>query len=117
MRRHQNGHVPLVRVLGYQQSLGSLRLSMVVLSLEAVADTASAPKRSPNCFRIVHADFLAQLCKAPALGDDGKVDPEVDANLRQFHKDWYAQPELAFWGGCTPLVGSTSLPLDAQVWG
>jgi hypothetical protein len=64
----------------------------------------------------MHADFLAQLRKAPALGDDGDtVDPVVEANLRAMYKAWYGQKESDFWAGYAQLVGSTSLPLDGQV--
>jgi hypothetical protein len=61
--------------------------------------------------------FLARMHKAPALGGVKDVDPEVDATLRQMYKEWYAQKESDFWAQYAQLVGSTSLPLDAQVMG
>jgi hypothetical protein len=58
---------------------------------------------------------LAESRKEPVLGDGQDTDPEVDANVKQLYKDWYTQPESAFWKGYAQIISSTSMPLDGQV--
>jgi stress response protein YsnF len=49
------------------------------------------------------------------LGDGQDIDPEVDANVKEVYKDWYTQPESAFWTKYAQIISSTSMPLDGQV--